>query len=133
MARSIAEEMKRSLGLDARDGADSFEALMGSRESREELVAMRVAELLRPAMGQREASGLEKLASGDHPLVEINVNTNNKGMETDKMKKAKRSKSEEDEDDDDDDARLERRETARITARLANAANTARLAAIPAR
>ena len=110
MARSIAEEMKRSLGLDARDGADSFEALMGSRESREELVAMRVAELLRPAMGQREASGLEKLASGDHPLVEINVNTNNKGMETDKMKKAKRSKSKEEEDDDDDnDARLERR------------------------
>ena len=30
--RSIADEMRRSLGLDARDGADSFEAGMGSRE-----------------------------------------------------------------------------------------------------
>ena len=110
MVRSIADEMRRSLGLDARDGADSFEAGMGSREAREELMAMRVAELLRPAMGHREASGLEKLASGDHPLVEINVNTNNKGMETDKLKKAKRPKSHDDDDDDDDDARLERRE-----------------------
>ena len=109
MVRSIADEMRRSLGLDARDGADSFEAGMGSREAREELMAMRVAELLRPAMGHREASGLEKLASGDHPLVEINVNTNNKGMETDKLKKAKRPKSQ-DAKDDDDDTPLERRE-----------------------